>query len=76
MIGYETRVTFPLGANLPDSAREELLEAQKTELFEKALEKIEPNKKYTIELRQEYFELPSSAIAGYKAAIAVEEQEA
>jgi hypothetical protein len=51
-----------------------ILKKQRASLLDAMVGKIEPNKKYIVEMRQEYYE-DLNGKAGYKAAIFIDEYE-
>lgn len=63
------------GADIPAEALSQALDAQRKALVEAMLDRMEFNKKYVVELRQDYYEDPANNRQGYKAAVLIEECE-
>ncbi len=74
MDAYETRFNYPLGIELDEGHLDNILKKQRESLLDAMVGKIEPNKKYIVEMRQEYYE-DLNGKAGYKAAIFIDEYE-
>ena len=73
MGAYETKFVYPMDGEIPTGALSQALENQRRVLLDAMLGEIKPNKKYIVELRQESYEDPPNYLAGYKAAIFVDE---
>lgn len=71
---YDTKFVTELDEQPPAHLYSVIAEKQRTALLDAMLGAIEPNKKYTVEIKQDYYEDPPRNKAGYKSAIFIEEQ--